>query len=143
MFSERVLADTAHWAETFGREWRREVPMRIHSREIAADGSPEWHPEFGKWLTSSAVERDRRDTPQPRLRTTKAMRRLRKIAPREYEVLYRLLILGDSIEGITVWLNERAARNNIPLPEGRTKHYRLKDTVALIVAGTDHVRSLW
>jgi hypothetical protein len=77
---------------------------------------------------------------ESRLRTTKAMRRLRKFAVREYEVLYRILILGDSIEGVTVWLNERAARNHIPLPVGKPDHYTERDTWALFIAGVDFVR---
>jgi hypothetical protein len=71
------------------------------------------------------------------------MRRLRKYAVREYEVLYRILILGDSIDGVMVWLNERATRNDIPLPEGKDVHYSEKDTWALFIAGVDFVRQAY
>ena len=33
------------------REVEAEMPVRLHSRETAEDGDPEWHPGFRAWLT--------------------------------------------------------------------------------------------
>jgi hypothetical protein len=32
------------------------VPQRLHAREVAEDGSPEWHREFWRWLTRSPAD---------------------------------------------------------------------------------------
>jgi len=137
-YPDETIRQTAQWADWLSTDWRLEVPDRIHSSEIADDGAPQWHHEFAKWLTRSEA-RPPRNT-EERLRTTKVMRRLRRVAVREYEVLYRTLLLGEPLEETTTWLNERAKRNNIPLPEGQAVHYRKKDTLALFIAGVDFCR---
>jgi hypothetical protein len=143
-FPRSVLKDTGYWLARFSSNYRGEAPNRIHNREIADDGSPQWHPDFARWLTAKEVI----DTPRPdqpteekRLRTTRALRRLRKEAIREFEVVYRVMVIGERIEQTTRWLNERAIRNNIPLGEGRSEHYREKDTIAIIVSGVDKLRN--
>jgi hypothetical protein len=82
-------------------------------------GTPEWHPEFSRWLGvdyyGKSSDQKWADNPEPRVRTTRAFRKLRKKAVREFEVCYRIIILGEAIEGTCDWLNERAARNDIPL----------------------------
>jgi hypothetical protein len=143
-FPAEVLHDTAYWARDFATRWRQEMPTRIHDRDIAGDGTPDWHPDFEKWLTRTEPSRrppSERDL--QRLRTTRVMRRLRTVSPRSYEVLYRQLVLKDSIEGTTLWLNERAIRNHIPLPPGQQTHYRRKDTVALVIAGIGFCKAYW
>lgn len=92
------------------------------------------------WAEYFADEWRSEPSSEAHLRTTRAMRKLRKFAVREYEVLYRILILDDSIEGVTVWLNERADKNHIPLPVGKPDHYTERDTWALFIAGVDFVR---
>jgi hypothetical protein len=147
VYSDQVMRNTAHWARWFAVEWKNETPMRIHSSEIAADGSPEWHPDFVRWLTQEPRDRDRprrqRDTTSRR--TTQVMRRLRQYSIREYEVCYRVLMLGERLEETTEWLNARATRNAIPFPEHRPNgpHYTTKDALALLVAGVDYAREVW
>lgn len=141
-YSDQVMRQTAHWASWFAADWKREFPLRLHSREIAPDGSPQWHPDFLKWLVGDRMYSTRCGD-ESRLRTTRAMRRLRKVAVREYEVLYRILVLDERLEDTTRWLNERAVRNQIPLPDGRTVHYTAKDTLALFIAGIDFCRACW
>lgn len=143
VYPDHVMRQTAHWASWFAADWRQETPLRIHSGDIAADGSPEWHPDFAKWLSRDARPRKRNN--DQRLRTTKVMRRLRRVAVREYEVLYRVLVLGERLEETTRWLNARAARNNVPLPPHRPTgpHYTTKDTLALVIAGIDYARECW
>ena len=82
-------------------------------------------------------------TPENRLRTTRALRRLRKVAIREFEVVYRVMVLGNSIEDTTIWLNARAERNGIPLPIGKSVHYSEKDTSCILLSGVDKMRDWW
>jgi len=145
-FPRTVLEDTGHWLARFSSDYRGEAPDKIHNGDIAADGAPQWHPDFARWLTTREVI----DTPRPdqpteekRLRTTRALRRLRKEAIREFEVVYRIMVMGERIDETTKWLNDRAIRNNIPLPNGRPEHYRTKDTIALVVSGIDKMRDWW
>lgn len=142
-FPTDVLKSTGYWLARFSSDYHGEVPQKIHNGEIANDGSPQWHPDFARWLTArEVISTPRPDYPAPeqRLRTTRAMRRLRKEAIREFEVIYRVMVTGERIEDTTKWLNQRAERNGIPLPEGRTVHYRTKDTIALVVSGIDKMR---
>jgi len=136
------MKQTAHWASWFAADWRREFPLQIHTSSIAADGSPEWHPDFTRWLTGSKTHK-RND--EQRLRTTRVMRRLRRVAVREYEVLYRILVLNERLEETTRWLNERAARNNVAFPAHRPTgpHYIDRDTLAIFIAGIDYARASW
>ena len=140
-FSDQVMQTTAQWASWLAADWRQEAPIRIHSTEIAPDGSPQWHPDFMKWMTRGGQRP--RDGQAEHLRTTRVMRRLRRAAVREYEVLYRVLVLNERLEDTTEWLNARARRNGIPLPPGKTCHYTLKDTTALVIAGIEYARQLW
>jgi hypothetical protein len=140
-FSDEVMAATAEAARRIGSQWIAEAPLRVHSSSIAADGSPEWHPSFARWLMRS--ERPPALGGDETLRTTRVMRKLRKVAVREYEVCYRLLILHDTVASTTRWLNERARANGIPLPPRRDVHYVEKDTIALFVVGIDWADAHW
>lgn len=144
------MRDTAQWATWLANDWKAdrdanvgEIPTRIHSAQIAQDGTPQWHPDFVEWLTRE-TKPQRRNGTQP-FRTVKVMRRLRRVAVREYEVLYRILVLNERLEETTRWLNERAQRNRVPPPSHRPNgpHYTEKDTFALVVAGVDFAREYW
>jgi hypothetical protein len=138
-----VMADTARWAEYFASDWQQETPTRIHSAELAPDGTPRWHPSFEQWLTGDRLHQRRND--QQRLRTTRVMRKLRRAAVREYECLFRILVLNERIPDTTTWLNDRAERNAIPYPPHRPDgpHYVEKDTYALVVAGIAFCKEMW
>jgi hypothetical protein len=144
---DAVLAETARWVVDFRDYWRDEIPTRIHGREIGQGGTPEWHPDFARWLGVDyhGPRSDARwaDHPEPRVRTTRAFRKLRKKAIREFEVCYRVVVLGERIEDTCQWLNERATRNAIPLPEGRDNHYTLHDATLLLVSGIAKTLSWW
>jgi hypothetical protein len=73
------------------------------------------------------------------------MRRLRRVAVREYEVLFRVLVQGERVHDTTRWLNDRAERNRIPYPDHRPQgpHYTDKDTLALLICGIDFARDSW
>ena len=127
--STQAKRQTMYWAAYFAEEWR-------------ADSPQVWHSTLKPLLPSTRSPRDE-DAEEAHRKTTRAIRQLRKASVREYEVLYRLLILGDSIEGVTSWLNERAIRNAIPTPEGQDVNYTEQDTWALFIAGVDFTRQCW
>lgn len=135
-FSPSVLSEATYWARFLSEEWTqdfKDVPTQLHSRtELSDNGTPQWQRAFGDWLDGNSESRQR---------TTKVMRKLRRAAPREYEVLYRAMVSGESFEDITIWLNERALRNGIVNPGGRPDGYRIKDSVALFLAGIDYARA--
>lgn len=135
VFSPAVLGQTARRALRIAADWRNEVPMTVTSATaLAADGTPAWSVDFGRWMADAP-----RDAEDPRLRTTRALRQMRRIAPRMFDVSYRLLILGESVADCTRWLNERAQRNRIPLPPNRTAHYSEQDTIAILIGVCDFV----
>jgi hypothetical protein len=137
-FPPSVISEAMHWGLFFSEEWRQDFPDQIHQHRLSGDGTREWAATFSAWLSNSPGATD-----QERGRTTRVMRKLRRIAPRAYEVLYRTMVEREPLEETTRWLNERAARNAIPLPDGRDVHYRLKDTVALFISGVDYARTYW
>ena len=137
-FAPSVIKEATHWGTFLGQEWVRDFPDRLHDQGwLEPDGTPtRWSADFAKWIDGAADEGNRG-------RTTRVMRKLRRVSPREYEVMYRAMVLGQGFNEITEWLNERAIRNNIPLPATRSVHYRLKDAVALFIAGVDYARANW
>lgn len=136
MFPVAAVAEALQWGRFFGGEWVREIPTNMHERSaLSADGTPRWQAEFARWLMN-APDAERQ-------RTTRVMRRLRRLSPRPYEVLYRAMVQGESFEEITTWLNERAERNKIPLPDGQSVWYRVKDAVALFLCGVSFCRAYY
>ena len=135
-FPAEALRETLHWGRFFSDEWRRDEPPRMHTNGLSDDGTPQWTSAFAGWISNAPGSEGRH-------RTTTVMRRLRAAAPREFEVLWRVMLLGESIEDTTDWLNERAQQHDIPLPAGRDVHYRRKDTVALIMAGISYAKAYY
>lgn len=127
-FDQQVLADADYWARFLADEWARDFP------DVPPPKSTGWTTDLEAWINGARKDRSR---------TTHVMRKLRRTSPREYEVLYRAMILGEGFGQITTWLNERAVRNNIPLPEGKDVHYSTRDAVALFLAGVELCRSQW
>lgn len=128
----QMLQQSERLLNQFRAEFNREVPQRIHSRDTADDGAPQWHPEFVKWLTAKESDTNSYITnPEHRLRTRRAMRKLRSTSVRGFEVTWRVFN-GERVESTVKWLNDRAERNGIPLPPGRTVHYTTKDGLAIL-----------
>lgn len=119
------MEDLAQWAAWLSVEWRPDIKY----------GGEEWLPDFARYL----------DETQRKQRTKRAMRRLRRASPRQYEVCYRVLVLGERIDDTVQWLNERAERNDIPYPTIRPDgpHYMRKDALALLMAGVAYAREHW
>jgi len=120
-----VLKHTSRWMSTFAVEWHDEIPLKIHTRGLDAGGTPKWDPGFAAWLQGGGRNSE------SRRRITAAMRLLRKRSIREFEVAYRMMVLGEPIEQTTIWLNDRAIRNDKP------ERYSVKDTQVIIVAAVD------
>ncbi len=133
------LAATSRWVSELAAYWNEEIPLRIHSRDISDDGSPQWGSDFSVWLLRADVTRDDRwrERPEPRVRTTRAFRKLREKFPREYEVLYRTAILQIPLATTTDWLNARAERNQKP------ERYTMRDTLLMLMIAADKVASWW
>ena len=141
-YPAEVLRDTAFWMVWFGQDLtKQEPPDRIHSHMIGPDGAPRWAGEFLRYLTRDEIDRPKAD--DSRERTDRAMRKLRNSAIRSYEVLYRMLVVGESTSEVTRWLNERAVRNDIPFPPGRGFHYSEHDTMAIVISGIEFLKSVW
>lgn len=111
------------WVAFLAAHWKEEVPPKIHLRQIDPGGAPEWTPEFARWVDRGYEEDGRYDSgakrrapknPELRLRATRAFRKLRKKNIREFEVLYRTVVLGHSIDDTAEWLTQRAIKNNKP-----------------------------
>lgn len=120
---------------TFASYWNEEIPVRLHSRETSDGGTPEWHREFANWLSRADDFNDKRwrENPEPRLKTTRAFRKLRKSNPREYEVVYRTAILQIPFSVTVEWLNVRAMANNKP------DRYSEEDALMLLIVGVDKI----
>jgi hypothetical protein len=116
------MRETAQWVSWLSSTWKKER-------------SSDPHPDFAKWLTD-----DERST-----RTKHVMRKLRNKSVREYEVCYRVCVLGERLEQTAEWLSERAVRNDIPLPPYRPEgpHYSRKDAMALLMAGLAYAKQYW
>lgn len=136
-----ILETTAKWMVDFRDYWHDELPTQIHSGSYGEGGTPEWHPDFNRWLGIDYNGRrsDERwqKNPEERVRTTRAFRKLRKKAVREYEVCYRIIILGEPIEGTCTWLNERAIRNQ------KEDRYGTLETMLLLISGVQKMVSWW
>lgn len=136
-----VLRDTARWMVDFRDYWHDELPQQLHTHEYNEGGTPEWHPDFTRWLGidyyGNGSDRRWSDNPEPRIRTTRAFRKLRRKAVREYEVCYRIIILGEPIEETCEWLNARAIRNQ------KADRYGMLETMLLLVSGVQKMRGWW
>ena len=139
-------------ATRLSRDWLMEIPIKIHSssRVFAVDGSPEWTPEFTRWIESNRHENGHRDRRGPyqnapeRKRTTTAMRKLRKVSQSEFNVCYDLVrlnpiqapeiteeVLLRTFIGIASRLNTRAAQRGFP------ERYSPQDVAVLALSGID------
>lgn len=138
MLSDDKINSSTRWIKEFRSYWNDEIPVRMHSREIADDGAPQWSSDFAMWMLRAEVKDERwAKNPEPRVRTTRAFRKLRDKFPREYEVLYRTAILDIPIASTVEWLNERAVRNEKP------ERYTLRDTLLILFVAADKVQSWW
>lgn len=128
-----LIRRTATLIEQYRADWVGDIPEKIHSHDMAMDGSLRWDGGFLDWLTNEQLRFEGRGKPNAveRHRVTKALRMLRKEAPREFECVYRVIALGDTVEGVAAWLNARAEEKGYP------ERYTLKDAAVIIISGVD------
>ena len=130
VISSAEIARTKYWLDHFRSIHESSVPDRLHSREVDGNGSPQWSPEFRTYLTGDQpLKAWQRDTDSRRLQ--RALKRIRERSLREYEVLHRILVQGQSIDEITAWLNDRAIRG------GHPERYSVAMTVVIVFAAVD------
>ena len=122
------------WLKVFTADWHGEVPLKLHQRELALDGTPSLSPEFARFLYSG--ERGPQN-PDDRLRTTRAFRRLRRRAPREFDVLYMLVAHRRTPSDVARELTSRAIRLEKP------ERYGIPEIQVLAVSGLDKVIKWW
>lgn len=130
MIATSELDRTWMWLERFGDIWAANVPIRLHTRELDQAGNPQMHPEFLHWLDGTS---GRSSGSEERARLKRAMKRLHERSLREYEVLYRVMVIGRSIPEVTEWLNERSIRG------GCRERYRTRDTLVILYAAVDKI----
>lgn len=132
----QVDMDTARLAK-----WLRYIAMTWSDSAYFQKGVFD-HPEISAWVEECSFA-SHQFSQEEISRTERVMRKLRRAAVREYEVLYRVLIVGQTFDQTSEWLNERARVNNIPLPDGRQEHYRRKDVVSIITSATEWCLDHW
>ena len=130
------------WATWLAEDWKKEHPIKVHGVGLSADGTPAWHPDFAHWLNR---ERKPKRGFEDYYHTSRAMKKLQRSSIRAYEVCYRILLHGETVDDTTAWLNERARRNRIPPPDHRPDgpHYTARDTYALLISGIDYAKAVW
>jgi len=91
----------------FAIDWYCETPIRLHSKDIAPDGSPQLHGDFIGYLEDALndqrrgnVRSKRVELDTPRRRVSKAFRLLRRKAPKEFDVLYCMVAIDQVGRGV-------------------------------------------
>ena len=160
VFPQSKIEETSRWIQEFREDWVREVPLKMHgygTDDGHGLGGPPFHPEFENWLgqicfcgrkfnpvtgekgcPSLELQMRRRTVnTQARQRTTRAFRKLRKVAPREFDALYLMCALGASFWVTLEALNARAIKRDFP------ERYAPEDLMVLIVSGIDKTSSYY
>jgi hypothetical protein len=159
---EIVSADEVQKAQallrSWGKDYRGEIPRRIHSRshgqQYGLGSAPPFAPEFVNYVgklncKDPKCRQCREDLPiylegeeyrakhrDERTRVTRAFRKLRRAAPLEFDVLYLAVMHGLSVEDIAEKLTSRAVAG------GHEERYDTAAITLLAVAGVDKV-SAW
>lgn len=131
-----LLKQALLWIEVFRADWHGETPLKLHVAALGDDGTPDYAPEFARYLYSGEAGNGPRN-PEDRLRTTRAFRRLRRRAPREFDVLYLIVAHRKSPSQVARQLTERAIRIDKP------ERYSTDDIIVLLLSGLDKVIKWW
>lgn len=152
--TEADLRNASHWLSRWSRDLEKEVPLRLHKRE---EGylSPEFSDEFVGYVgeldckvDSCEICADRKKMPKQsvqsetyklahrsrsRTRTTKALRKLRRIAPLEFDVLRLMMVQRLSPAEVAARLTERS------YARGFNETYDVPSVIVLAVTGVEKV----
>lgn len=146
----------AYWLREYKADWQGEVPLRLHIPGSFGLGSaPPFSPEFIGYvghidcgdddcqkcreerirLQRHRHRSDRKD--DARHRTTKAFRKLRRVAPREFDALYMYCMHGQGPSDIAASMNDEAIR------KGKPDRYSAEAVILLLFSGVDKVMGWW
>jgi hypothetical protein len=141
------------WLREYRTDWRGEVPTRIHERAIGGGLGLAFAPEFIAYIghidcgnddcKECADEKRQQRTRQhfrrdnPRQRTTKAFRKLRSVAPREFDAMFMYCMHDHAPTSIANSMNEEMRR------KGRPERYSPESIVLLLFSGVDKVMGWW
>jgi len=150
--SQHRMKTILRWMHEFAKDWtiQGEIPLRIHEsgmgQAFGLGSAPPFSPEFMGYIgeleckvdgCGSCISKDRRDkygtsrNSHSRTRTTKAFRKLRKFAPREFDACYLAIVHGKSLTQISTTLTDRS------YALGHDEEYTQVSVLMLIVSGMD------
>lgn len=145
------------WMNEFAKDWtvQGEIPLRIHEsgmgQAFGLGSAPPFAPEFTGYIgelecrvegcstCTGKQERERKAVSRhanSRTRTTKAFRKLRKYAPREFDACYLAIVHGRSLTQIATTLTDRS------YALGHDETYDQEAVLMLIISGM-HKLELW
>lgn len=144
----------AYWLAEYRLDWRGEVPTKLHEPGSFGLGSaPPFTSAFNGYVgfiecsvpgcSHCKAHRDRLDRQKhfrkddSRYRTSRAFRKLRRVAPREFDALYMYCMLGQDAIDIARSMNEEMVR------KGRTERYSRDSVALLLYSGVDKVMGWW
>lgn len=144
---DHVLRYTASWIREFSLDFHRETPLKLHSSATDDGGGPSFHPDFIRYIDRPCRKEDCYDlrckhgqnprNPDSRLRTTRAFRKLRRQAPREFDVLYLICAHQMTLKDVSKALTDRAIRI------GKPERYDEGGVLVLAVLGVDKLVKWW
>lgn len=145
LFANEVVENASRWLRELQLTWREELPLRLHSRDVDEGGAPAFHPSFRSYIERDCRKpgchdlhcRHGQDRPNPRKRTHKALGKLRRVAPREFDALYLLVAHSMSFRDVSRAMTERSIRL------GHPERYDEQDVLVLVVSAIDKVQNWW
>lgn len=139
------LREWNHFIGQIRLDWNGEVPTRIHKHEIDTAGNPEFDDAFVSYIgylfcqdptcpecRSERRKLHNRQNPESRTRATRAFNKLRRVAPREFDVVYSVCILGRSLDHMVAQLTRE---NGVA--------YTDADALVLLYSGIDKIVHFW
>lgn len=155
--SEEEVRKAQYLLGQWGKDYRGEIPMRIHAThhgsKFGLGSAPPFSPEFNNYIgrlhcSNPRCKHCREDLPiylegeeyrakhsDARTRVTRAFRKLRRAAPLEFDVLYLAVMHGLSVEEIAEKMTASA------VAKGYEERYNVAAITLLAVAGVDKVAS--
>jgi len=153
--TEDEVRKTQHWLGQWAKDYRGEIPTRIHAsghgQHFGLGASPPFAPEFVNYIgrlncKDPHCKKCLEDLPvylegeeyrarhsDERTRVTRAFRKLRRAAPLEFDVLYLAVMHGLDISQIATSLTTRAEKG------GHPERYDIAAVTLLAVSGVDKV----
>ncbi len=106
MITDAQREHTNTWLGQFRGFYLDDTPVRLHSRDLDGDGKPMWSAGMRRRMQATDRRERVEDGPEESsIRIRRAMKRLRNRSWWEYIVLYRVMVLGESLDSVTDWLN--------------------------------------